>query len=77
MSPLQLLVILSGLAVTVVLGEKSYYDVADPPPLPAKGIFLLASTHEQSCAHIIAVILYLGFKCLYLIYVSFFTVTAP
>ena len=71
MLPLQLLVILSGLAVTVVLGEKYYYDFADPPPLPAKGIFLLAGTHEQSCAHIFGVMLYLGFKCIYLIYVTY------
>ena len=49
MSPLQLLVALSGLSVTIVTGQYSYYDFADPPPLPAKGTFLLASMHKQSC----------------------------
>ena len=36
---LQLLVALTGLAVTVVLGQ-SQHDIADPPPLPEKGTFL-------------------------------------
>ena len=48
MSPLQLLVALSGLSVTIVTGQYSYYDFADPPPLPAKGTFLLACMHKQS-----------------------------
>ena len=40
MSLFQLLVALSGLAVTVVLGEHKS-DFADPPPLPETGTFLL------------------------------------
>ena len=41
MSPLQLLVALSGLAVIVVLGQ-SEYDFADPPPLPEKGTIAMS-----------------------------------
>ena len=40
MSPFQLFVTLSALAVTVVLGQNEF-DFADPPPLPAAGTFLL------------------------------------
>ena len=47
MSPFQLFVALSGLAVTVVLGQNEL-DFGDPPPLPAKGTFLFVNMHEQS-----------------------------
>ena len=53
MVPLQLLVALSGLAVTIVLGQNSEEDFANPPPLPEKGTFLFASLHELFCTHIL------------------------
>ena len=40
MSPLQLFVVLSGLAVTVVLGQNPEGDFGNPPPLPTEGTFL-------------------------------------
>ena len=45
MWPLQLLVALSGLAVTVVLSQSPEQNFADPPPLPEKGTFIFASMH--------------------------------
>ena len=50
MWPLQLLVALSGLAVTVVLGQ-TQHNFADPPPLPETGILLWATCmHQQYLA---------------------------
>ena len=37
MSPLQLFIALSGLAVIVIYGECPESDFANPPPLPTKG----------------------------------------
>ena len=53
MWPLRLLVALSGLVMTVVLGQFPNQEFTDPPPLPEKGMFLLSSIHEQPCAHIL------------------------
>ena len=47
MSPLQLFVTLSALALTVVIGQNQL-DFADPPPLPVKGTFLFVNMHEHS-----------------------------
>ena len=47
MSPLLLFVALSGLALTIVLGQNQL-DFADPPPLPVKGTFLFVNMHEHS-----------------------------
>ena len=52
MSTLQLLVALSGLAVTVVLSQWCPVPFGNPPSLPTTGTFLFASMHEQSYSHI-------------------------
>ena len=48
MSPLQLFVALSGLAVTIVFSQSCPTAFANPPPLPETGTFVLVSIHEQS-----------------------------
>ena len=50
MWPLHLLVALSGLAMTVVLGQSLEQNLADPPPLPEKGMFLLLSIYMSNLA---------------------------
>ena len=52
MSPLYLLVALSGVTVSIVLGQDQN-DFANPPPLPEKGTLLFPSLHEQSRTHIL------------------------
>ena len=54
MWPLQLLIALSGVALTVVtLGQNPEQIFTNPPPLPDKGMFTLLSIYEQPCAHIL------------------------
>ena len=64
MSTLQLFVVLSGLAVTVVLGQ--LLPFGSPPPLPTTGTFLFASMHEQSYTHILWCDLPLVQKCVHI-----------